>query len=166
MSNQKWIPVKSICDEMGLSRSFQRKKVKVDPRFTPEVVKVRAKDGRFYQTLCIPEDQADILRNTIRRDRLFPIRGWDLINTAVIWDGKSDFVKIEKSRDAIKQLREHQAAHKTLQIIYLIEGDKEQFFDDNYGQYRIDDKTKHYWLVPQIKEAWEEFEDVIDRFFE
>ena len=165
MNNQEWISVVKIARELNLHVDGQVQKVQKDPRFTTKRIKRKGLDNKFRETICIPLDQVELFRSSINPNRTKKVQSQKQVYTYIIWDGKSDFIKIGKSNNPLDRLKKHQTAHKSLQIIYLIEGDKEEFFNDNYHKYRIDKKTEHYWLVPQIIQAWKKFEDVNDRFF-
>ena len=154
--NEEWVSITDICGEVKKMPGPLISRIKYDDRFTLKFLK--GKSG--YVSYHIPIDQEPTLRQIIGENNFKA----SPIYTYIIWDGKSDFVKIGRSDNPLYRLKKHQSTHKSLQIIYLIEGNKEKFFKDNYAKYRIDKSTEHYWLVPQMVEAWEQFEDVNERF--
>lgn len=163
IDGKRWIPLKRICEDLGIRSYDQQKKIKSDPKFDYRITKVAAKDGKFYKMVCIPEDQLELFKSSINFNRVNLKKKPQY--TYILWDGKSDFIKIGKTSNPPKRLKSHQNSHKSLQMIYLIEGDKEDYFKKNWEHLRIDDNSEHWWITPQLIEAWEQFEDINYQFY-
>lgn len=161
-NNIVYVPVRELCKSLNINFNNWNKKIQGDNRFNAKLIPFQYTSLR--NCACIPLDEAELFKSNVRWKSIGRTKNFGKY-TYILWDGKSDFVKIGKTDRPIHRLKEHQSSHKSLQIIYLIEGNKEEFFKENYDYLRIDNNTEHYWLTPQLMEAWEQFEDVNSQFF-
>ena len=163
VDGERWVPVRRICEDLGIALAGQTNRLKGNPNFNRQVIKMEGIDGRRRKMVCIPEHQIELFKSSLNYKKINSSKKPQY--TYILWDGKADFVKIGKTNDPLRRLKTHQHSHKSLQIIYLVEGDKEPYFKKDWDYLRIDDQSEHWWITPQLIEAWEQFEDVNHQFY-
>lgn len=52
-----WIPLRRMCDNLGLHLEAQQTRVKDDPRFSFRVIRTVAADGKMREMFCLPKEQ-------------------------------------------------------------------------------------------------------------
>ena len=130
-NNKEYIPVRPLANAYGLNKTHHVSKVKNDLRFNVDTIPVYIKNQgnkQKYIMACIPIDQIELWKSTI-----WMMNPKSKRYTYIIWDGKSDFVKIGISSNPLQRLKNFQIGHKSLQIIYLMEGDYESYFEEKWN---------------------------------
>ena len=167
MDNKDWIPIKQICRENDISPNGKVAEIRKDKRFETKKIRSKSADGKYYNMYCIPIRQKNLFLSiyskkggTTKNGILYITPEGEPIYTYILWDNRSEFVKIGKSTNPRRRLSNHRSSHKDLQMIYCIRGDLEPYFRKEYGKFQVEDKTEHYWLCPPLVDGWLKFEDV------
>ena len=163
-TGKKYVPIKDLCNNLKIDPWSQIKKIRNNPEIQNKKLWIKHSNGKTFLYNCILESDIELFKSKV---------DWKLVEskkkskryTYILWDGKSDFIKIGSTNDPMRRLKQHQNSTKTLQIIHLIEGDHEKHFKEKYKHLWIDFNTEHYWLTKELMEAWEQFEDVNHKFF-
>ena len=82
----------------------------------------------------------------------------------------ADFVKIGISEIPYVRLFDYKAGDHTFEMIYLIEGNLEKEFAENFADNRIylegsKKPTEQYFITNDLRSYWESYPNVLDRYF-
>ncbi len=83
--------------------------------------------------------------------------------TYVLWNGSSDYIKIGRSQDPFRRLKDHQTTAPDMFLLHLFEGDHEQYFQKNLKDDQYKNRKEHYYLNKNFISAIQSLDDIKKR---